>query len=279
MKSMLLDFAQTVLQANAKLAVHPEYLGLIRRTDGWTTGRWERYGEWSVLYLIERGEVRIRYKGLNMAATPGDCLFIGGATHPKVVFSNPIELRELWFRVSGNIECQKGLRALRHILRFGIPVEGPSLIDHLAAENAAKGGEGGLLLSVRVALLLILCDGEWKQAREKTRKLSPYQKVHLVRWVRQNLASRPSPAQLADQVGLSPDYFGRVFRNTFGMPPRDWLIRQRIMAARRLLDEGGLSPSEVMGECGFDDLAHFSRQMKRLTGKTPGGGRGWKRKS
>ena len=275
---MLGDLAQTVLKAKEKVAVHPEYLGLIRRTDAWSTGRWERSGEWSVLYLIERGEVRIRHKGVNLAATPGDCLFIGGATHPKVIFSNPLELRELWFRIKGRTERQKGLRALRHILRFGSPVEGPSLVDHLAAENAAEGGEADLLPSVRIALLLLLCDRAFKQEREKIRKLSPYQRVHLVRWVRQHLASRPSPAQAAEEIGLSPDYFGRVFRNTFGMPPRDWLIRQRILAARRLLDEGGLGTSEVMGRCGFEDLAHFSRQMKRLTGKTPGGRRGWKRK-
>lgn len=276
---MLGDFAQTVLKAKEKVAVHPEYLGLIRRTDAWSTGRWERFGEWSVLYMIERGEVRIGHKGLNLSATPGDCLFIGGATHPKVVFSNPVELRELWFRIQERTERQKGLRALRHILRFGSPVEGPSLVDHLAAENAAEAGQTGLLPSVRIALLLILCDREFKREREKTRKLSPYQRVHLVRWVRQHLASRPSPAQAAEEIGLSPDYFGRLFRNTFGMPPRDWLIRQRILAARRLLDEGGLTTPEVMGRCGFDDLAHFSRQMKRLTGKTPGGSKGWKRRS
>jgi AraC-like DNA-binding protein len=92
------------------------------------------------------------------------------------------------------------------------------------------------------------------------------------------MAARPTPAQAADELGFSPDYFGRIFRNTFGMAPRDWIILQRILSVRRLLDEETASSSEIMRQCGFKDRSHFARQMKRLTGKTPGGGRGWKRR-
>lgn len=276
----LAKLAQIISAEPEKLETHPVYCGYITRTDGWSTESFQHDQCWSILYFLEKGEIYIDDKQFRGTLTPGDSLFIGCNTHPAVRFSNPIELREVWFHLKPKEDQNKIYADFDNICRFRTPSEATSLIDHLTAEMQAPAPDRHLkhTMTYRLSLLLALCDQEIRRENEAKRKLSPSQRVRMVRWVRENLSSRPSPRRVADMLGLSPDYFGRIFRNTFDQSPRDWLILQRIRVARRLLDEGKLPISNVMKQCGFDDQSHFSRQMKRLTGKTPGGSRGWKHK-
>jgi len=276
----LIEVAQAASMAPEKLEIHPVYCGYITRTDGWSTENFQHAQNWSLLYFLEKGEIHLSHQHERITLTPGDGLFIGRDAHPAVRFSNPIELREVWFRFRTTSFPDREYACFETVRRFRIPVEAVSLIDHLTAERQSLDHDRRLqhAISFRLSLLLSLCDQEIHQENEAKRKLSPSQRVRMVRWVRDNLSLRPSPRQVADMLGISPDYFGRLFRNTFGQSPRDWLIHQRIMAARRLLDEGKLPTTEVMRQSGFDDQTHFSRQMKRLTGRTPGGSRGWKQK-
>ncbi len=270
----LLKLAQTVAANPGDVEIHPHYSGFMTRSDGWSSRAFQHGPDWSLLYFLEKGEINTSYHSQKMTLTPGDSLFIGKDAHPDLRFSNPIELREVWFRFKPGSNATNRYAALDQMIRFQTPVEADSLIDHLSSEMQTGGPQQVTVM--RLSLLLALCGQEILREEDAGRKLSPSQRVRLVRWVRENLAARPSPARAAHMLGLSPDYFGRLFRNTFGQAPRDWLIRQRILTARRLLDDGRLSISEVMKQCGFDDQTHFSRQMKRLTGKTPLGSRGWK---
>jgi len=82
------------------------------------------------------------------------------------------------------------------------------------------------------------------------------------RWLR--------PADLARRLRLSPDYFTRVFRRSFGMPPRRWLMEQRVRMAAIRLEESQRNVSEVADEFGYPDVFLFSRQFKIVLGMSPG---------
>lgn len=274
---MLEQIAATIGNPSNIVRLNSQYIGFLRRNDGWATLNWDRGLEWCVFYFIEHGEVRMVHGPDTVTCLAGEGAFVGGFARPSVFFGDMLEMREIWFRLDPWPACMRTETAMSAVRKFRSPVEAAGLVDHLAADHP-PADPAPATARYRIALLLTLCDQEVSSYERETRTLNRSQRVRLVRWVRANLASRPSPARVADVVGLSPDYFGRVFRNTFGEPPRDWLIRQRILAARRLLDETDLPTREVMKQCGFDDIAHFSRQMKRLTGKTPGGGRGWTQK-
>ncbi|MDE0853407.1 MAG: AraC family transcriptional regulator [Nevskia sp.] len=79
---------------------------------------------------------------------------------------------------------------------------------------------------------------------------------------------------LAAECGLSRSYFARAFRRTTGKPPHQWLLEQRVEAAKRLLMTSTASLSEIALECGFADQSHFTRVFARLTGAPPGS---WRR--
>ncbi|MFA7344035.1 MAG: helix-turn-helix domain-containing protein [Terrimicrobiaceae bacterium] len=77
--------------------------------------------------------------------------------------------------------------------------------------------------------------------------------------------------ELAGQAAMSPRSFLRYFKTATGFSPADYVIRSRIRRAEEMLvrEDGKLSVTEIAFRCGFQDSNYFSRQFRRVTGKTP----------
>jgi AraC-like DNA-binding protein len=73
----------------------------------------------------------------------------------------------------------------------------------------------------------------------------------------------------ADQAGLSPFHFLRLFSSVLGVSPHQYLVRSRLRhAARRLADDN--SPvTDVAFDAGFGDLSNFVRTFHRAAGVSP----------
>jgi AraC family transcriptional regulator len=104
--------------------------------------------------------------------------------------------------------------------------------------------------------------------------LAPWRAKKLYRFIEENLDHKLSLEVLARQVGLSRSHFARACKNTFGLPPCEWVIRRRVERAQTLMRETHTPLSQVALACGFADQAHFSRLFRRVAGMTP---RGWRR--
>ena len=69
-------------------------------------------------------------------------------------------------------------------------------------------------------------------------------------------------------TGLSPFHLQRIFRESEGKSPNDYLQEVRIRKASELLDNG--TPIvETALLTGFYDQSHFTNTFRRATGKTP----------
>ncbi|MEF3129654.1 AraC family transcriptional regulator [Rhizobium leguminosarum] len=66
----------------------------------------------------------------------------------------------------------------------------------------------------------------------------------------------------------------RAFRETTGMTPYQWVLRERIDRARNLLRTSKTPLAEVAIACGFADQSHFTRVFAGIVGTTPGN---WRR--
>lgn len=74
---------------------------------------------------------------------------------------------------------------------------------------------------------------------------------------------------LATAAGVSTPHFCALFRRLTGYAPIDFLIRQRIQAACRLLDTTDQSIAAIAAEVGYEDPYYFTRCFRRVTGSSP----------
>jgi AraC family transcriptional regulator len=98
----------------------------------------------------------------------------------------------------------------------------------------------------------------------------PRQKLNqIVDYIEAHLAQNLELEDLATQVGMSQFYFSRLFKQSLGISPHQYVIQQRVEQAKRLIQQGQLSLVDIALDCGFANQAHLNRHFKRLTGVTP----------
>lgn len=90
-----------------------------------------------------------------------------------------------------------------------------------------------------------------------------------VDYIKQHYHEKVSASAAAQCCGLTRFEFSRRFRATFGTTFRDYLMRVRIMEARRMLTEGSSSVTDVAYSVGFNDGSHFAHLFRRHTGLLP----------
>ncbi|HVM98516.1 MAG TPA: GlxA family transcriptional regulator [Candidatus Acidoferrales bacterium] len=85
----------------------------------------------------------------------------------------------------------------------------------------------------------------------------------LPEWIVDHLDDDLSIEALAARAAMSPRNFARVFLRHSGTTPAKYVERARLDAARRFLEDDGLSLEEVAGRCGFASGEHMRRTFLR----------------
>ena len=67
----------------------------------------------------------------------------------------------------------------------------------------------------------------------------------------------------AKESGRSISVFKKDFQSIYNTTPAKWLKNKRLEHAYKLLTTTNRKASEIYLECGFEDLAHFSKSFKR----------------
>ena len=76
-------------------------------------------------------------------------------------------------------------------------------------------------------------------------------------------------AQLARAACYSRYHFLRLFTRVYAETPHRYLIRRRLLEARRLLATTNLPVSDVCHEVGFASLGSFGRRFREELGEPP----------
>lgn len=79
----------------------------------------------------------------------------------------------------------------------------------------------------------------------------------------------PSVGELSKKVAMSRRTFVRRFTRATGSPPRDYLQRVRVEAAKRALETSNQSVTAIAGAIGYTDPVAFRKLFVRFTGLTP----------
>lgn len=91
-----------------------------------------------------------------------------------------------------------------------------------------------------------------------------------VNFIQTNYPDSIQIADIAADLGLSRNYFCRIFKQQMGLSPQEYLVSYRLNVAAKLLVDQGLSQKEAALQVGYPDVYSFSRMFKRKYGVAPG---------
>ena len=88
-------------------------------------------------------------------------------------------------------------------------------------------------------------------------------------WIEQHHTQAIDYGQLAEKFRMSRRSLERRFKKATGVTPLMYLQQLRVETAKRLLEEGSRTFSEITYQVGYEDIAFFREVFIRLTGLRP----------
>ena len=107
------------------------------------------------------------------------------------------------------------------------------------------------------------------QIKSYTDGLPSYKLKQVKEYIEANLEQSLSLDELAQVTNISAGYFSRLFKQSTGYTPHQYLIRRRVKRAKELLRHRQLSIADVAYQVGFANQGHLNYHFKRCTGITP----------
>jgi len=155
----------------------------------------------------------------------------------------------------------------------------PMLVTHFGADpaitalfqrcDAVFNGYGryraALLQTVVREVWLVLAEQWQAAARGALRKRTG----DMVEYLRRHLTEPVSRQELARTFALTPQHVNALFRNELGISPTQFVNRERVLRAYRLIQNEGVSLKAAAAQVGFHDLFYFLRVFKKVTGQRP----------
>ena len=90
-----------------------------------------------------------------------------------------------------------------------------------------------------------------------------------VAWLQEHLDQPVTVNDLADRAAMSPRTFARRFLAAVGTTPYQWLVRERIRLAQRLLETSDLPVEIIADRSGFGSADNFRKHFARALRTSP----------
>ncbi|MFD3516366.1 helix-turn-helix domain-containing protein [Streptomyces sp. NPDC058657] len=169
----------------------------------------------------------------------------------------------------------------------GVEVDADVLyVDHGDVATSAGSGAGidlalhlvrrdhGAAYAAHVARSMVLAPhregGQLQYATHPAPARADPSLAPLLDWAGSLLATDLTVGRLAQQAGVSPRTLARRFAEQLGQSPGQWLLAQRLAAARVLLEQTGLSVEAVAARAGLSSAVNLRRHFRATLGTTPG---------
>ena len=145
------------------------------------------------------------------------------------------------------------------------------LLNQDIESGCANGSLYGECLATALAVYLLTHHAAFPvRLKEYVHGLGKSDLSRVLSCIGDHLAEDLSLDELAACCHLSPYHFCRLFRQSTGQSPHQYVISQRVEKAKSLLMRGGLTVGEVAQVVGFSDHSKLHHHFKKLTGLTPG---------
>ena len=113
---------------------------------------------------------------------------------------------------------------------------------------------------------------EGDQAQYVPRPVAPEESgrlAQLLDWIRAHPSERHSIATLSKRAHVSPRTLLRRFKDATGLAPNEWVVRERVAAARDMLESGRIAVERIAERAGFGSMESFRRHFRLQVGVSP----------
>jgi AraC-like DNA-binding protein len=224
----------------------------------------------SVLQHTVAGRGRLRYERRLWRPEAGQTMLVS-IPHAHRYWIEPGEdWSFFWIAITG----REALRLNRAILRSAGPVFRlrTETVDGLAAVCASLRAPvpgAGQASSLAYRAIMLVHDDVMARAERNDAATGNDVVDRTVAFIRANPEAALDIEALAAVAGVSRSHFSRLFARTKGMAPAEFVARQRMDLAARLLVNSQLSIKAVSRGCGYPDPNYFAKVFRRAYGISP----------
>lgn len=93
--------------------------------------------------------------------------------------------------------------------------------------------------------------------------------LKVIEYINEHLNRSIKTKDLAEYLGISQFHFSRLFKQSTGISPHQYVMQQRIELAKRLLKKADRSIADIALDCGFNSQSHLGKYFRQVTGMTP----------
>ena len=99
--------------------------------------------------------------------------------------------------------------------------------------------------------------------------LAKYKLNRVISLINENLERDFKLTDLATVVEMSPYHFARMFKQSTGITPHQYLVRQRINKAKELLRQTKMAIADIGYAIGYQNPSHFAKVFRQQTKVSP----------
>ena len=93
--------------------------------------------------------------------------------------------------------------------------------------------------------------------------------VKMMEYIEEHLSEKIDLSDIAEHVNISRTYASAVFREELGITISEFIKRERLLEAKRLLRDTQLSSADIANRLGFCSQSYFTKQFSEMEGMTP----------
>ncbi len=116
--------------------------------------------------------------------------------------------------------------------------------------------------------LIVFLSRKYQDSDQFSRQMD-FRLARSIVYMQTNFSAKITIDELAEMVGFSKRHYSRLFQQTYGMSPIQFLNEIRLNRAKLLLESGNYKVTEVATRCGFQDGNYFSRFFKQKYDRAP----------
>lgn len=138
---------------------------------------------------------------------------------------------------------------------------------HLACSDS--GTSSFHLIGHLYLIMDAILTGSASRNRTQNGKRSQFYTNEAISFISQNYSLPITVEDMAQRLNLDRSYFGKIFKETMGQAPQEFLIRYRMSRAAELLKTSDIPVKEISIQVGYPNQLHFSRAFKNIYGIPP----------